>query len=290
LPIYCTWNSRQNIKEIANIFPSEDEVAGAGGLADDLTGLPPESALSLTRPWRDHVGFPRLIDDGFVTHEIGKLKIVDADTLNVADANLMVKSFVPIDVLGLARHSAIHSLRMGHLVGEIARDGYTSTHRRYLETLVQPEDADQGEPVQIEDQQAWLRDRASDFEWAGWRLAKITVYLTPYAKLMAGNPENVAPSPRLEILAQDARPGGPRYATPCAEHTYHASWAPGAVLLSQQTDKFTVLAWHVLFPTPLGSRFISATRADEMPPELLPADDAKQIHWSAALQWEPIHY
>jgi pimeloyl-ACP methyl ester carboxylesterase len=291
VPVYCSWESRQNIKTLVNLYPENDEPLV--DLANSLRAweLSETQAIPLTQSWQEHMGFPRLANDSFEKHLLGREpNLAIANYLNVADVDVRIQSFVKRGgVLQFAEHQAFHSRRIGYVLGELIRDGATPARVDYLKSLVQPEDSDNGNAISLEDQQAWLRDHQQDLIRAGWRLTKISVDLLPEANRVAKNLDSSLVSSFVKVTTSNGRRNRTVLETETLPNNLHAAWQTEFVLWNTQTDCLWVMADHDIFPSDdLGHIMVSG--ADNPPPARIAADPADKRYWSAECIWEAVHF
>ena len=278
VPVYCTWRSRQNITKIINIGPKDDSVRDS--LANLSPGLDENAAIPMTQDWQEHLDFPRLIDDDFHSHFFSSDHLVAAGFLDVADINLVIQSF------SSNPHGAIHSRRMGYIIGEVIHDAQSAELHSYILSLVQPQDEDFGDPLDARAWQSRCQTRASLLQHVGWRLDKIAVHLLPEAKQIADNADGTAPAPFIQIMSKDD--STQYWRTVDSAPAFDATWSTRLILYDGQTDILSVYADHLIkAPTCLGRYYVSAS---QQPPTVIPANSAQGVYWSADLSWISVHY
>ena len=237
MPVYCSWESRQNIRALINLYPEND--ASLVDLANAFRAweLSETQAIPLTQSWQEHLGFPRLANDSFEKHLLGREpNLAIADYLNVADVDIKTQSFVARGaVFEFAEHQAFHSRRIGYVLGELIRDGATPSQITSLKFLVQPADADNGNAIPQAQQQQWLDNHNKEMVRAGWRLTKISVTLLPDANRLARNLDRSVVSPMLKITTGTNRKGHTIYQSRVAPNTMTVTWQPDFVLWNGQT-------------------------------------------------------
>ncbi|MGA2582625.1 MAG: alpha/beta hydrolase [Tepidisphaeraceae bacterium] len=292
VPVYCTFESRQNIGTIVNLYPENDTAVVNIANQYKQKELTDADAIPLTQSWQEHLGFPRLADDSLEA-QLHKTEqdIAIAEPLNAANANIPIQSLViPGPGFTFAEHSAIHSRRMGYVIGELLREGATKARLEYLATMIQPKDSDQGEPVAEDYQQLWLKTHKQDFDQIGWRLDTATITLEPEASEAAHNLDGLPASPLIRVTTDDATAGVKTlYKSLPAIHAPSATWQTNFILQNLETARLSVAAFHeVGNPTDLGG--ISLTGTDTEPPTEIDADPMHGLLWSAALDWVPVHY
>ena len=281
LPVYCTLTSRRNIQCIVTIGSSTDEVQD--GWADLAAGVRENDAIHMTREWMDGTNHPRLEKDGFLDTLLGPGNIRAAWFLNVADENIMLQSFTN-GFAGVYPHGAMHSRRMGTIVGGLLRSGLTSEQRKYLFTTVQPSHADEGAPVTQYDQDEWAKRNASAFELVGWRLSEISIELDAESIAVANNLDGSMPDPFIRILGPD---GEVRYTSESHSDTMKAAWTTDYVLPCGERANLCVWAERLFSNNRLGTCVLSG---DSVPQTAIAADHGAGRYWSARLSWAPVHF
>jgi hypothetical protein len=278
VPIYCTWDARQHARAIITLCPAGDSVPALW--SSFSKGLSRDAAIPLTRCWQEHLKFPRLLDDTFLSHHFfDPGDIVMAGSLTVADVNVTYPSLVSG---GLRQHSTIHSRRMGCVIGQLLREGQAShVSVEYAKTLIQPPDADWGEPIHQADQDRWSRDHAADLMQVGWRLDRAEFELDPQATQRAGNWDGSAADAyaRLDISGPAGRRD--RHDSDCG-----VTWAPGVIVFNDQTASLGIRASHCwcLPDSELGAARVVVEKGQT------PPDNIHEPLWSARLQWTRLHY
>jgi pimeloyl-ACP methyl ester carboxylesterase len=280
LPVDCTWQARSNIKSVINIFTRFDAVPTFW--AELTKHLSIRTAISLTRTWEDHLAFGHLGKD-MSEYLMGQavVGIPTFLTLNVADVNQPVESLMPSTLLDWHRHSAIHSLRMGYVVGELLRDGPTRQRMAYIATTVQPTDADEGEPVSEQTNMVWNQQHSEDFRQVGWRLDKVSVRMDPAVKLVTGPREVVS----VNVSADQFPFAWHAYPSPVSKETLDPTWTTNFILAEGQSGVVNIR--DGIRGRSLGSFHFAAA---DHPPSSSNEDVAHGIYWSADLQWTPVHY
>ena len=285
LPAYCSYEARQNVKSIVNICPDGDN--GVINLADAFPGITEKIVIPMTQSWQEHAGFPRLAEEGMVRLlgevDQGNLKI--GEFLNAANANEQFQSFVRTGILGLDQHGAVHSRRMGYIVGQLLEDAQSKEHLDYLHSLVQPKDADHGEPIAKNEQVKWTEQHAADFEQIGWRLDKITVSFDAGIQAKFGPHSTMF----LHMLGGPADGGQDISKLGPVNPKGNVTWDNTKLILRQeQAIKLVVSAGPALgLVTNLGTYQVGSQMK---PPTSLPADIAHNVYWSADLSWTSVHY
>jgi pimeloyl-ACP methyl ester carboxylesterase len=282
VPVYCSYLGRKNIGTIVNICPVGDSVPD---WANVETGLDENQAIPLTQTWQECLDHPRLANDGFIAHLFQDDNLWAEWFLNVADANIRIGTLVGDDIGTI--HAAIHSRRVGFVLGQLLSEGGSPAEIAYIGRLVEPQDADAGEPIDVSYEQEWDQLRAADFETMGWRLDKIDVLLLPETKSIVDNWDGSDPYPFVQVTPNDNSDWSLK--TRCCQHTYFGTWEqPGLILSKGQTDILGVWSQHDFDPAQcLGRRYLSA---GDSPPQTFQADPQNNVFWSANLSWTPVHY
>jgi hypothetical protein len=279
VPIYCTWDARQHTKTIVTLCPAGDSVPALW--SSFSKGLSRDATIPLTRSWQEHLNFPRLLDDTFLSHHFfDPGDIIMGGALTVADVNVTYPSMVDG---GLRQHSSVHSRRMGFVIGQLLRAGASPAAVEYVRTLIQPSDADWGEPVPQAQQDRWARDHAADFSQVGWRFDRAEIHLDPSATQRAGNWDGSAPQPyvRLDLKGSDGR--RLRHDSDCG-----STWAPGLIVWNDQTASLAIRASHCWCrpDADLGT----AREIIQKGGEATPPDEVQDSLWTARLRWTRLHY
>jgi hypothetical protein len=190
-----------------------------------------------------------------------------------------------IDV-GLKGHSALHSRRMGFVLGELIRDGASPERISYLKNVVQPKDTDDGEPVALAVHEDWQRRNNARFQHAGWQLAKATIEVdhpanSPSRGFWSGSP------PKLVLCVHSADLSKLWGRAAAAETGWGAELTPRVFVYEQAEFVLGVYDGSGPFARCLGQYSL---RADNGLPTQLKADPKHEISWSASLHWVPMHY
>lgn len=271
LPVYCTAAARKNIRRIITLCPSIDRVPDRW--ADVQKGIAENDAIGLAHGWLESTGFPRLKEDGWL-RDLGFANNLDLSrSLNMADDNIAYLSKVPGM---LAPHYAVHSRRMGYMIGQMLAAGASDASVDYLREILQPADADWGEPIPQAAWDAWLRAHKADFACAGHLLRQIDLRLwgrhdsvDPYFKLCAADGKHVI-------------------ATTPSAHGRAAEFKPGWLLMSDQRERLDLWDSNFFSDDYIGNEPLNG--AGPMPAEV--NHPGKKHHWSwcARLDWQAVHY
>lgn len=181
--------------------------------------------------------------------------------------------------LNISQHTAVHSRRMGYLIGELLLTHGSPAALGYIGSTIQPADADGGEPIPLADQSAWNKLHLADFTRIGWRMDQIIVTMPAITN------RALQPSFHFRILASPAgdtrtlfdSPTNPRAATT-------TTWNTAFILLNGQT---AFLDAHEFVGNDLGGYWVSAAT---QPASDLPADPIHGVNWSASIKWTSVHY
>jgi pimeloyl-ACP methyl ester carboxylesterase len=289
VPVYCTWESRQNIKTIVNVYPQNDAPVVNAANNFKRMELTEADAIPLTQSWQEHVGFPRLLNDDLSRHFFRlENNLVMAEPLNVGNVNITIQSLVKPGPT-FAEHSAIHSRRMGYVVGELLRDGLTPDRISYVSTKIEAANADSGGPMPEANYQAFLQAQAQRFQHVGWRLNQITVDLLPQTINIAGNLNGTLPSPLIKAVSGGNNGRPQTWSTAPVLNTLHASWQTDFIAWNGQTYYLSLQAYHDIgTPTDLGG--ISITADNNAPFSTITANPSGGGYWSASLTWVSVHY
>ena len=281
VPVYYSWDSEQHAKSVVCISPPGDFVSDV--LANVFKGLDDETAVGLTTGWREHCEFPRLRDDSWQAHFFGTNENVFATSgLSFAN-NVTIRSLIP-DLQ--RRHGALHSRRMGCIVGELLRDGISAERLGYLQTTVQPDVEDTGEPIPRADEDRWTQEHRDGFQRAAWWLREVKLHLDPKSKQVADNLDGTDPSPFIRITSADGVVH--MYENQAAINNFNPTWNTDFVMWNGQREVMSVLAFHFAkSDTSLGRRQLTS---DSSPISTLLADPDHGVYWSANLDWVPVHY
>jgi len=176
LPVYCSPESRRNIGLIVTVSAGIDPVVEIW--ADLRKGIDDQTAVDETREWQRLLNYPRLAEDGGPIRElVGDVlgltqsgNLVVSSGLACADHNVRVAS----DVQDLSTHDAVHSCRMGQILGAVLRDGCSEGALNYLSNVVLPAaGSDNGDPVPMEERTNWWKTHTGNH--SGWVLKTISV-------------------------------------------------------------------------------------------------------------------
>jgi pimeloyl-ACP methyl ester carboxylesterase len=282
LPVYCTAESRANVKKIIATCADADNVPDVW--ADAVNGIDDNTAIAMTAGWQEQKNHPRLQKDSFWAHVFGDGNVQVGRLLTEADANVTIRSFVA-DRLGIAPHYAAHSRRMGFVVGSMLADGCSPTSVDYLRTLIQPENSDAGSPIDEDSQLNWDAQNKANLTLAGWRLDHAAIQLDPEAKKAARNSAGSVPEPYLRIQKADH---SILYESETHGRRMSMDFDSNFILWRGPSYLVSVYAQHNLkHDTTLGDHSLDA---DETPPGEWSIDLADHVYWSGKFDWAPVHY
>lgn len=267
LPIYATTESLNKIETIISIQSEDDSV---NGWANRLPGLSENEAIELTSSWRKELNYPRLQSDNAVFRFVGSSNILVSPELRLSSNNWKYLSFARSSDLEFHRHNAIHSRRMGGLVGTIIAADSPTSERSLIESLVQPSDADLGEPVDAAVQDSWEKQNLAWMHHIGWRLRSATIELHPDAQELENQAGGIgAPDPRLFVTQNNET--NRQYETPIAADRMSVSWRNCPCVLFRG-DKYSI--WLEDLDFLLGSHGLGEWKIDATNPP------PKSIDWS----------
>ena len=291
LPIYCSPEARQNIGEIISISAANDVVVNS--LASFRQGLDEQTALTWTYNWRKRFDNPRLIDDGDALREwfedffkltlSGNLAV--GGQMNVADFNISVGSMTS----GLESHNAIHSARMGALLGELINDGISDDKVSYLQSLVIPADSDHGGPIDEEAYAAWWRRYGPHVDFSGWLLTDITVTGTKQTKPVATGGQrgyqywDVDHSwPDVSLCIQDPKTQANLFSGNNLMDKPSTKWQPSIHLRRDTSVNLVVTDRDLIAHDVMGTFSVHASGMQQPPASYWTEQFAVEMSWTAA--------
>ncbi len=179
VPVYCSPSSRRNIRKIINIQMRFDSVVQVWSKLRN--GIDERQAIQSTTEWRSIIGNPRILDDGGAVKEfiedvldvnlVNNLAITEQ--LSLSDSEICL----PCEIRDESAHNAIHSCRMGHILGISIASDFDQHSLEYLATTVIPIQSGDGEPIST-NQQANVEKRFSNYKiQSGWTLMQLTAQL-----------------------------------------------------------------------------------------------------------------
>ena len=218
LPVYCPPESLARIGDIITLTPSTDDVPDFwAGIAD---GLNDDDALRMTRSWRKGQTLKLLNVSGpardVLLEKTGILdEIVNLDTrhdLIITNHNYRYLS----DVRGTVdSHTAVHSCRMGCILGHVIRGGMTESVSQYLPTIRQRAPSDFGLPVDPgvlqEKRERRYAGMAHPQLETDMRITSATLKVSPHSNLGETNPDlyfRILDDQGSELLQVADAPGG----------------------------------------------------------------------------------
>jgi len=286
LPVYCPPAARRNIERIVTITPRTDRVPDI--YADLRKGVDENDALHATRQWRDEMKtlslrddnspFRELLDDVFDTKSVNH--VVVSSHLNVAHHNIVYPSIVPDD-RGHGAHEAVHSRRMGAVIGILIKNGFDDQSRRYLQTLTQFSGTDSGDPIPMADQRRWENQRTREFQHSGWVLVEAVV--TSSSTWDRDNhlvPSD--PDPYFRIVTDDDK-SNLTYQSSIAKNLKSARWTNTSCVVGREGS----VQIQVFESNPNTDQFLGAARLSIGPQG--PPTKVESKNWSAILNWRYVH-
>jgi pimeloyl-ACP methyl ester carboxylesterase len=282
VPVYASREAVANCTSITAITPDADRVPDRWS-NELLIGLSEAQAIGLTAGWRENLSHPRLLDDGIWVRLFETGSVIASPLINLHDRvhNISYQSAVK-DRWGIKPHHAVHSRRMGFVVGSLLRDGPTATQIEYIQTLIQPEDADFGEPLDIAEHLKWVDRHADRFIHRGWRLKRLTVTATP--EWPGGDLDSSPPDLYAILSSVDGKREWKRTQKVPDSHT--ATWETDYFIKLEERDRLEVFDKDLMRSTSLG--------AIELDPENLPeaieASPATGRYFAVKFEWTRIHW
>ncbi|MBT4694795.1 MAG: alpha/beta hydrolase [Planctomycetaceae bacterium] len=162
LPVYCPPSNQKLIRQIVTLSPSSDNVPGFWA---EINGINDDEGLAMTRPWRKaqqlilpNVSgpFQDLAERVGLSAEV--INLESRDHLSVTQYNFKYRC----DVEGIKKsHRAVHSARMGYILGSVIQYGMSKPIAQYLSTIYQFEKTDDGS---ITDPDVIASSRAKNYE------------------------------------------------------------------------------------------------------------------------------
>lgn len=286
LPIYATPRTYENVKSIVTVVPNTDKVPEVWS-NELLTGLTENDAIQRTREWREMTGHPRLHQDGFIARLFESGNIVALKKLLGATHNFEMHSLVS-DAFGVKPHQCVHSRRMGTIIGRLFASGGQPQDIEYLRNVVQPEDADTGEPISNLEWSAKRHILSSHFHRAGWLLTRVDVELDRAAIPLCAETDQSLPDPRLSLNI------GGRYRTyrvpASVPNTLKAAWEVNYFVYAGEKLHVSVEDEDVFGSQPLGTWMIQTQNSNYSPLGAVMADVKQGIYWAGTFAWRELHY
>ncbi len=282
VPIYASKETLANCSSITAIAPDSDRVPDRWS-NELLIGLSEAQAIGLTAGWRESLSHPRLVDDGIWMRLFETGTVIASPTLNLNDRvhNISYQSAVK-DRWGIRPHHAVHSRRMGFVVGSLLRDGPTITQIEYIRTLIQPEDADFGEPIDIAEHLKWVDAHADRYIHRGWRLQKLTVEAT---KEWPGGDLDSSP-PDMYAIVSSADGNREWTRTDKVADSYAATWVTKYFIKVEERDRLEVFDKDLMRSTSLGAIELDPSNL----PEFIEAKPEEGRYFSIKFEWTRIHW
>lgn len=162
LPVYCPPANQKLIRQIVTLSPSSDSVPGFWA---EINGINDDEGLAMTRPWRKaqqlmlpNVSGPFQDLAARIGLSADVVNLESRDHLSVTPYNFKYRC----DVEGIRKsHRAVHSARMGYVLGSVIQYGMSKPVAQYLSTIYQFEKTDDGSIV---DPEVIARARVKNYE------------------------------------------------------------------------------------------------------------------------------
>ncbi|MFC1597000.1 esterase/lipase family protein [Planctomycetota bacterium] len=294
LPVYCSRRTLARTRTIITFAPTTDMVSELLNLSP-IKGITENTAIELASDARDMEGHPRLYRDSLLHRALplpGFDNLVVADRLNVDtlhfDLHSLLHDRLPIIgvEVGFQAHNAVHSRRMGFVLGELVRDGPTEERVRYLEHLIQPEDADDGEPVEAAKYDAWLEKADAAFAHVGWRLERASIVLSEETADVSRDPvDPMPPDLVLRVLSPNKKQIWGK--TEPVKESWKAEWQPRIFVYEGKPFILGIYNGNGRCAASLGERTLDAKEDIQ---GHFPADPDREVLWSGDFQWESMHF
>lgn len=282
LPVYCAPQAVKNTGRLLCLCPEGDQVPDVW--ADVLNGLNENDALQLVEPWQSLMEFPRLASDGAWFRLLGRGNLTCRSQLNVTGAENVSVPCLRRDPLGIAPHRALHSRRMGSVIGDFLRPGPRRSASEFLQLLL-PDNTDLGEAIPQGQHDHALSLMAQQIRLAGWRLERVQVTLDEKALKIARDPDGSAPDLFLRIV--NSVDGRVIRETTVLSNEQQPQFSIGMFCEQGRSLRLEALDSDFLRSTSLGSHSVVI---GEQVPEVLTADHSASVHWDARLVWTRLHY
>lgn len=296
VPVYYSPAAREKIGRVLCIMPQGDSVVDT--IAQFVPGITTQEALDETEAWRKETNHPRFQDGHKVHREVLRRllgigrehDLVLTGTLTSADHNLTVSS----EVSGLECHKAIHSRRVGRLLGSWFRSTNRGQAANYLGRLVLPPDAGDGTSVSPEAHQQWLDGHREGLESSGWILTQADVTGVSEKVVRSGGEPDVwdrlAPNqfaaPDMFMAIVDEQGSAVAISDTCQDQ-FQASFSPYTHLGQSRIARCRVLDRDIL-----SSELMGEFSIDLPDPRVaqLPISELKHEAFHLKLDWQKGHY
>lgn len=285
LPVYCPPATKKNVGQIVTITPQTDNVPDVH--ADLRKGIDGNDALHATRHWQDDMKtlslrddngpFRELLDDFFETKGVNHVSV--NSHLNVAQNNIVYPSAV-LEDRDHSPHQAVHSRRMGAVIGSVIKRGFDNESIAYLQAVTQQPGCDTGEPIPEKNHRAWEQQHTQDFNHSGWFLTDAIVN-SSFAWDRTKHLFPSDPDPYFTVIAD----GAPTvlYKSTVKLNTLSAKWAPTTCVVPRNTK----CVFKVYESNPEKDQFVGS--AELVAGSNGPPTELKGESWSATLKWRRVH-
>ena len=267
------------------VTPQTDKVPDI--YADLRKGIDANDALHATRHWQDAMKtlslrddngpFRELLDDVFETKGVNHVSV--SCHLNVAQSNIVYPSAVLDDPLVHAPHQAVHSRRMGAVIGWAIKRDFDNDSIAYLQTVTQHPGCDTGEPIPDKDHRAWEQQHALDFKHSGWILTEAVVK----SSFAWDRTKHLFPSDPDPYFTVDADDASNLYKSTVAVNSLSARWAPTTCVVPRNSK----CVFKVYESNPGDVQFVGSAELSAGPNG--PPTELKGESWSATLKWTRVH-
>lgn len=286
LPVYCTPATCKNVGRIVTVTPQSDNVPDL--YAELRKGIDANDALHATRHWQDSLKtlslrddngpFRELVDDVLETKRVNHISV--SSHLNVAHGNIVYPSAILDELLVHAPHQAVHSRRMGAVIGWAIKRDFDNESTAYLQTVTQHPGCDFGEPIPDKDHRAWELQHALDFKHSGWYLTE-SIVKSSFAWDRTKHLIPSAPDPYFTVGAD----GSPTvlYKSSVAVNMSSATWSSTTCVVPRNTK----CVFKVYESNPGENQFVGSAELSAGPNG--PPTDLKGEGWSATLKWARVH-
>jgi len=256
--------------------------------ADVFLGLDENEALRLSTDWRKTLNHPRLQNDGLEDRFFDRGNLLAERYLSITTAHKI--KFWSQATSGIKAHADSHSRRMGSLVGDLIRRGPKKDAIAFLNSLVQPPEADDGGPVPESEHLAWQRRNAVDCVHMGWRLSSADIKLHSRALELERAKGFGDPDPYLCIEQQ-----GAYQETPTRSGVMKTDWQDTDIIVRKmEQTTVSVRDDNGLFEErDLGGEWFwppGYARNSQSTRKSYKVDLDEEFLWEGVLDWVPVHY
>lgn len=297
LPVYCSEAACQHVDDLLCLKPQSDSVVDL--FASLLPGVTTQEAVIETEGWRKSNNFPRF-ETG---HHLGAELLNRLLGLNIehdicVDGCLCVAHHdvqISSQVKGIEAHSAIHSRRVGRLLGTWFRSQDRAAGAHYLSQLVLPADSDRGDSVDPQHYYDWLERHRNDLKHSGWILTKARVTdVKPVGRKSDGSsgtwdPDWLGPLSAPDIfLAHVDETGTGVPVTSVKQDQLHAEFHPGVFFPHSISSRLQVRDEDLLNWSNLISEI--SLEFPNSPLFQTPLTQHSDENLQLELTWQPGHY